>query len=122
MRQLRPSRGDSKLGCLLWLVLVGFGAYVALQIVPAKMKARELEQFMFLQAEHNGEEPLERIRSFVLQHIKELELPLEKKALKVERSGGRLRISYPYTVTINLVVTDWEMPVDVSIDRPIFVI
>lgn len=122
MRTLRPSRGDSKIGCLFWLVVVGFGAYVALQMIPAKMKAAELQKFMLLQAEQNGEEPVERLRSIVLQQIKELQLPVEPKALVIDRSGGRLKMSYPYTVQINLVATTWDMPFDVKIDRPIFVI
>ncbi|MFQ5526256.1 MAG: hypothetical protein ACE5GX_08340 [Thermoanaerobaculia bacterium] len=122
MRYLRASRGDSKLGCLVWLVLLGFGVYVALQIIPAKMNAAELEKFMTGQAERHGEAPIAQIKSHVLQRIKDLELPVDEKALKVARGNGRLKISYPYTIPINLVVTTWDMPFDVSVDRPIFII
>ncbi len=110
------------MGCIFWLVLVGFGAYVALQIIPAKMNAAELEKFMTGQAEQNGEAPLEKIRENVIRRIQDLNLPLERSAVKVERGGGRLKISYPYTVPINLVVTTWDMEFNVAVDRPIFII
>ena len=122
MRRLRFSRGDSKIGCLLWLASLGFGVYVALQVIPAKMKAAELETFMTGQAERNGEAPLENIKNNVLARMKDLEIPIDKKALKVERAGGRLKITYPYSVPINLVVTTWDMKMLVEVDRPIFII
>lgn len=122
MRSLRPARGDSKLGCLLWMVVLGFGAYVVLQVIPAKMNAAELEKFMTGQAERHGEAPIEHIKKSVLVRIKDLELPVDPKALKIERGGGRLKMSYPYTVPINLVVKTWHMEFNVSVDRPIFII
>ena len=110
------------MGCLLWLVFLGFVSYVALQAVPAKMKAAELEEFMTRQAERALDTRPEKIEAAVLGRIKELELPFDKKALDVKKGGGRVRISYSYTVPINLVVTTHDWAFDVKVDRPMFVL
>lgn len=122
MKRLQPARGDSKLGCLMWLVLVGFGAYVALQIIPAKMKAAELEKFMTLQAEQSASFPVETIRAKLLARIEEMGLPVDKKAVHVQRVGGRIRVEYSYSMPINLLVTKYEMPFDIKVDRPFFML
>jgi len=121
MRSLERGRGDSKLGCLFWLVAMGMAAYVGLQVVPAQMKASELKQFMTGLAEHRAEEPLERLEAAVLARVKDLELPVDKKALRVERVGGRIRISYRYSVPINLVVTTYDWSIEAKIDRLIVI-
>ena len=108
MRKLQFGRGDSKLGCIVWLLVLGLAAYIALQAIPAQMKASELKTFMNSQAEHNAEDPINKIRSNVLARIEQLGLPVDKKALRVKRSGGRISMSYSYSVPINLVVTTYD--------------
>lgn len=121
MRTLARGRGDTKLGCLLWLVVMGMAAYVGLQVVPAQMKASELKQFMTGLAEHRAEEPLERLEAAVLARAKDLELPVDKKAVHAERMGGRIRISYRYSVPINLVVTTYDWLIEAKINRLIVI-
>lgn len=122
MRKLQPGRGDSKLGCILWLLALAFGAYVAYQAIPAKMKAAELEKFMSGQAERSAEAPTEKIAANVLARVKDLGLPVDKKAIEVRRVGGRIRISYSYSVPINLFVTTYDWPFEVKVDRPVFIL
>ena len=57
----------------------------------------------------------------VLARVKDLELPVDKKALRVERVGGRIRISYRYSVPINLVVTTYDWSIEAKIDRLIVI-
>ena len=120
MRRFSHSRGDSKLGCLLWLAALGFVAYVALQAVPAKMKAAELEEFMTRQAERGYDLRIDKIESAVLGRVEELGLPYDKKAVSAVKRGGRIRIAYSYSVPINLVVTTYDYDFDLLVDRPVF--
>ncbi len=122
MRTFRPGRGDSKLGCLMWLAALGFAAYVAYQAIPAQMKAAELKSFMTNQAERSAEAPVEQIAANVLTQVKDLGLPVDKKAIHVKRVGGRIRISYSYSVPINLVVTTYDWSFEVKVDRPVIIV
>ncbi len=121
MRTVRSGRGDSKLGCLGWLLVLGFAAYVGSQAIPAQIKAAELRKTLAGLAEHSAEDPIERIRSRVLVRVKDLGLPVDKKALEVERTGGRIRISYRYSIPIHLVLTTYDWSIEVKVDRLIII-
>lgn len=121
MRNHLRERGDSKIGCLFWLVALGLAAYVGYQAVPAQLKASELKEFMIGLAEHKAEEPIERLRGTILLRVKDIGLPVDKKFLSVERAGGRIIMSYRYSVPINLVVTTYDWQVEVKVDRLIVI-
>lgn len=121
MRTSGPGRGDTKLGCLLWLLGLGFAAYIGWQAVPAQIQAAELKKTMTGLAEHSAEDPIERIRARVLVRLKDLELPVDKRALDVKRTGGRIQISYSYSIPINLIVTTYDWSIKVSVDRLIVI-
>lgn len=122
MRKFQAARGDTKLGCAFWLLVLGFAAYVGYQAVPAQVKAAELEKFMEGQAERSAEGSLEKMETRVLGRIKDLGLPVDKKALHVKRTGGRIRITYSYSIPINLVVTTYDWQFEVKVDRQIMLV
>ncbi len=101
---------------------MGLVAYVALQFIPAQMQAAELKDYMTGQAEHSAEAPLARIRANVLARVEHMGLPLDKKGLEVQRIGGRIRITYTYSVPINLVVTSVDWSFEVKVDRPVIIV
>jgi hypothetical protein len=121
MRVLRRGRGDSKIGCLFWLLALGLAAYVGYQAVPAQLKAGDLKKFMTGLAEHKAEEPIERLQASILARVEDLGLPVDKKAVQVQRAGGRIIMSYRYKVPINLLVTRYEWPIEVKVDRLIVI-
>ncbi len=85
------------------------------------MQAAELEKFMINQAEHSAEAPEEQIEARVLARVKDLGLPVDKKAVKAKRHGGRIRISYEYTVPINLIVKTYDLPFELEVDRLVII-
>ena len=101
---------------------LGFAAYIGWQAVPAQIKASELKKTMAGLAERSAEDEIERIRTKVLVRVEDLGLPLDKKALHVERYGGRIKISYRYSVPINLVVTTYDWSFEVGVDRLIIIV
>ena len=86
------------------------------------MQAAELKKFMTGQAEHSAEAPLERISANVLGRVKQMGLPVDRKALHVKRIGGRIRISCAYSVPINLIVTTFDWQIEVKVDRPVIIV
>ena len=69
-----------------------------------------------------AEAPIETIQANVLREIKELGLPVDKKAIHVQRVGGRIRINYSYSVPINLVVTTYDWLFEIKVDRPVIIV
>lgn len=105
----------------MWMLALGMAAYVGYQMIPAQLQASELKKYMISLAEHQAEEPIEKLRAAVLGRAKDIGLPVDKKALHVERQGGRIIMRYGYSVPINLVVTTYEWRVRVEIDRLIVI-
>ena len=103
------------------MLVLGMAAYIGYQMVPAQLQSSELKKFMISLAEHQAEEPIERLRAAVLTRAKDIGLPVDKKALHVERQGGRIIIRYSYAVPINLLVTTYQWQIKVEIDRLIVI-
>jgi hypothetical protein len=118
----RAQRGDSKLGCILWLALVVAGALVAWEAVPVKVRSAELHDHMIDMAIFaTRERSSEAIAKNVLAKAKELELPLTAKNLQVQRTESRIKLIADYTVVLEFpfgITYDWEFHHEV--DRPIF--
>ena len=118
----RRQVGESKIGCIFWLLLLGFGAYVAWQMVPVQMKSVDLDQFMVRAAERASLQSLHNekaIRDAIMTQADELKLPLQKEDLFVKRTGARITIKATYEVPINLVVTTWNWKLSHSVERAI---
>lgn len=115
-------RGESRIGCIFWLlVLLGF-AGVCWQMVPVKMKSLDLDQTMIRLAERASLQQRnteKQLRTAILQAADELGLPLEDDNLIVRRTGARVSIEASYTVPINLLVTTWDWKVTHKIERSI---
>lgn len=118
----QAERGDSKIGCILWLAVVVAGALVAWEAVPVKVKSAELHDHMAdMAVVATRERNSEAIKRNVLAKAKDLDLPLTAKNLEVERSESRIKLRADYTVVLEFpfgVTYDWDFHHEV--DRPIF--
>jgi hypothetical protein len=102
------------------LVLIVFVA-ICWQAIPVKIQSAELYGFMEDQAESADRSTAEQIKARVLRRAKDLDLPLEAKNLKVEKSSGRIRIECTYTVPLEFPGYTYYWEFDQEIDRPVFV-
>lgn len=122
MRLSHPARGDSKIGCLLWLALAVAGALIAWEAVPVKVRSAELHDHMNDMAIFaTRERSSEVIKKNVLAKARDLDLPLAAKDLEVNRSESRIRLVADYTVVLEFpfgITYDWVFHHEV--DRPIF--
>lgn len=115
-------RGDSKLGCILWLALVVAGALIAWEAIPVKVKSAELHDHMADMAIYaTRERNADAIEKNVLAKAKDLGLPLTAKNLEVQRTESRIMLEADYTVVLEFpfgLTYDWKFHHEV--DRPIF--
>ena len=122
-RALRSgSPGEGRLGCLLWAGVLALAALVAWKAVPVKMADVEFGDFIEQQAQFAGRSTGDAIRKRILTKAKELDLPLDPKKLKVEKSSSRVRIQCSYTVELDFSVYVYSWRFEHSFDRPIFIV
>ena len=121
MTRLR-GRGEGRIGCLLWLVVLGLGVMIAVKAVPVKLTDVEFGDFIEEQAQFSGRTTGDVIKRRILKKAKELEIPLSSKNLKVEKSMNRVRIECEYTVTLDFGFTTYDWRFEHEIDRPVFVV
>lgn len=122
MARPHPNLGQGKIGCVLWLLLLLAFVGVCLKVIPVKIHSAELYDFMEEQAMFAGRTNEETIKKRILDRAKDLDLPLTKKGLTVERRGGRIRMRAVYTVPIEFPGYTHYWDFEQVIDRPVFVV
>jgi hypothetical protein len=122
MVRLNPRNGQGKLGCILWLLVLLAVVGVTAKLIPIKIRSAELYDYMEEQALFAGRSGTETLKKRILERAKDLDLPLDKKNLKVERRGGRIQIRATYTVPVELPGYTYYWEFEHMIDRPIFVV
>lgn len=121
MRHLRAEAGDTKLGCIVWLIIMAVLTVAMWQIVPAKMRSAELYDYITDQARLAQRSSHEQLKKKILKKAGELEIPLRKEDLKV--TGGRERISIhcTYSIPIELPGYTYVWEFEHSIDEQLYI-
>jgi hypothetical protein len=122
MSRLHPRQGQGKLGCVLWLLLLLAFVMVCYKVIPVKIRSAELYDFMEEQAMFAGRTKVEELKKRILDRARDLDLPLDKKGLTVERRGGRVRMKAIYTVPIEFPGYTYNWKFEQVLDRPVFVV
>jgi len=122
MARLQFRHGQGKIGCIIWLLVLLAVVGVAAKLIPVKIRSAELYDFMEEQAMFAGRTKPDEIKKRILRRAEELELPLTKENLVVERRAGRVRMRATYTVSIKLPGYTIKWPFEHILDRPIFIV
>jgi hypothetical protein len=122
MRRRRAERGEGNLGCIFWAAVLIVLVVVAWKIVPVKLKTAELYDFMVDQAgiATYTADP-EVIKRRVLGKASELDLPLDKDHLRVERVGDNIRMSASYTVRVEFPGYTYDWAFNHEVNRPLYI-
>ena len=121
MTRLGP-RGEGRLGCILWMAALAIAVFIAVKAVPVKLTDVEFGDFIEEQAQFSGRAGAESIRTRILKKAQDLDIPLDRKNLKVEKSSKRVRIQATYSVTLDFVVYQYTWVFDHDLDRQVFII
>lgn len=122
MRRLRYAKGDSRLGCAIWMILLAVFVLVCYKTVPVKIASSTLQDFMDEEAKFAGRRTPEQIKKRVLERAYELDIPLDPKKLEVKRGQGRVRMVATYTVPIDFPGYTYYWDFKLMVDRPVFVV
>jgi hypothetical protein len=123
MPRRRAERGEGNVGCILWLLALGLAILIAWKAVPVKMQSAELYDFLDETAKFRSERtPTEELEKQILDRAKQLNIPLEKKNVKVERKGDRIYMEVEYSIPVEFPGYTYQWHFRQTLDRPIFII
>jgi hypothetical protein len=100
MRFKHAARGEGRVGCAIWLVIVGLIAYALFKIVPVKIANSSFDDAMTEQASFGSIKSVKQIEFDLLAKAKELEVPVTKENLKITRTREKITIEAHYEVVI----------------------
>ncbi len=114
-------RGEGNLGCVFWLLVLGLAVLIAVKMVPVKIASSQLYDYMEEQAKFAGSASPENLAKGILGKAKELELPLSKEDLRVERVGDNIRMRADFTVPVEFPGYTYMWHFTHEVNRPIFI-
>ena len=124
MTSARSTRGEGRLGCILWLAvlaLIGYGCY---KIIPVKVATSTFYDFMQEEASFASIRDVKQLRLEILAKAKELELPVTNENLTIKRARESITIEAHYEITISF-FNGWKKyvwKIDQVVARPTFLV
>jgi hypothetical protein len=116
---MTDSRGKTKVGCLLFLLLVGVAVYVGVVYVGSEFDYRSLRGEAQRQAGLAAQMTDQEILGTLQQRARELGLPEEAQRLEVRRlPGNRIEITGRYSDTLRFASRwEWVRPRRINIQQ-----
>jgi hypothetical protein len=123
MRRRIAERGEGNMGCILWTLAFGLVVLIAWKAIPVKIASAELYDYMDELARSAGvNTTADEVAKAILARAQQLNLPLDKEHVKVERIGDRIRMSAEYTVPVEFPGYTYRWHFRHELDRPIFIV
>jgi hypothetical protein len=124
MRSTRGMRGAIKIGCIIWLALVGVLAHMAYVIIPVKVKTSTFYDFMQEEAAFGSIRDAKQLQKELIAKAKELDVPVNEDNLKINRTRADISIEAHYSITLEF-FNGWkkyEWKFDQVVNRPTFLV
>lgn len=119
--------GESKVGCIFGVIVLVIAIFVAVKVIPVRVSVAALQDFIEETAQRAGslsEQPnnpvTQQVAAKIAQKAKEENLPVPKESIKVGMGSGRINVEVKYTVTIDLLVYQYEWAVEHKVERLVF--
>jgi hypothetical protein len=114
-------RGEGKVGVLIALVVVAIAIFLGVKIIPVRIAAYEFQDFIEQECRYAAvRKDTETVRKRIIRKARELEIPLNKKHLKLERTHNEMIITAAYEKPIDLAVTTYTYKFKVKEKAPLF--
>ncbi|MDX1500971.1 MAG: hypothetical protein R3325_01320 [Thermoanaerobaculia bacterium] len=118
----RQARGNSRFGCILWLIAALIFGMIVWKAVPVRIQAAEFADYLEDQARFAARSTPEELRNRIMGRAEELRIPLDPKNLTVRKNAGRVWIECRYTIPLEFPFYTYEWHFEHIVDRPVFII
>ena len=120
MLRNRRERGEGQLGCLVGLIILALGVFIAWKMVPIKVKAAEVRQVVVDEAKSAGTHNDKVIMGNILSKAHEDNIPLTEDNVKISRANSQISIEVNYVVPVEFPGYVYQWHFNHSVTNPIF--
>jgi hypothetical protein len=114
-------RGEGKVGALIALAVVGIAIFLGVKIVPVRVAAYEFRDFVEQECRYAAVRKHDsQVRNRILDKAEELEIPLDPKRLKLDRTRSEMIITASYEQAIDLKVYTYIYKYEIKERAPLF--
>ena len=124
MRRTRGTRGEGRIGCILWLAVLGIVGYGLYKIIPVKIATSTFYDFMQEEAAFGSIRDIKQLQKELLAKARELEIPVTEDNLTIKRTRENITIEAHYEITVEF-FRGWKKYVwkfDQVVSRPTFLV
>lgn len=121
MRNRWNERGEGKAGLFIALAIVGIAAFLGVKIIPVRVTAYQFRDFLDEECRFAAVRGTDAdVAKRILEKAKELEIPLSKKQLTLERTRSSMTIAATYEQPVDLKLTTYVYKFEHSYKAPLF--
>ena len=120
MRRSRGQRGESQFGCVVGVLLLLLGVFVAYKMIPVKVKAAELRGIVVDEAKSAGTHGDDRITKAILRKAEDLRLPVTAENVKIDRRRSDITVDVQYIVPVEFPGFTYQWKFHHRAENPIF--
>lgn len=104
-------RGEGRLKAIIWLTILVSMIYVGIMVIPVLVNEYEFQDAMQTVARFASanRQSADDIRAALVKEAKSEDIPLQPEDIHVESQAGNVRISAPYSVTVDLHLYQWTL-------------
>ncbi|BBB32112.1 hypothetical protein TTHT_0526 [Thermotomaculum hydrothermale] len=115
-------RGESKIGCLIYLVIFAYIGYLLIQVAPVFYNKEELRDQLDIAARsyYQLKDRPEVLYNMILKKARELQIPLRRQDIRIKIRRGEVEISAEYEVEIDFLFTKKIFVMRPSASMPIY--
>jgi len=114
------TRGEGRLGLLVALILVGAVIYCAVKFVPVYIAAYDMRDLVRGESARATLKTDDQILKTLLDKASELDLPVSRKNIQMNRSPSKFRIKVQFEIPVDLAVTTYIYKYDQTEETPLF--
>ena len=116
----RSQRGEGKVGCAFWLLLLFIAALVGFRMIPVKIATMQLEDYVKELAMTETRRPQAFFEKKIAQRARELNLPVPKDKIKVQKTRRRVIVDIQFAVPLDFFVYKRDWNIRIYLDRDIY--
>jgi hypothetical protein len=123
MRRTCGTRGEGRIGCILWLAVLGLIGYGLYKIIPVKIATSTFYDFMQEEAAFGSVRDPKQLQKELLAKARELDIPVTEDNLTIKRTRENITIEAHYEITVEFF--GWKKYVwkfDQVVSRPTFLV
>jgi hypothetical protein len=108
--------GQGRLKAIIWLAIFASAIYVGILVIPILINEYQFQDAMtgIARFATANRQSAEDIRANLVKEAKSEDIPIKPEDIHVEAQAGNVRISAPYSVTVDLHVYQWTLNFDPS--------